>query len=169
MSGLAYKKGFTLIELLVTLAVLAIVMAFAVPSFQQLIANNRLSTEVNTLVSALQLARSEAVKRGTEVSVAATNGTSLVAGYCVTLGGADDPCTDDDDNQIRVFGAVESSVNTNPAVTEVVFNRMGELVNGVAITVSVTPPSCPPGKVDALRQIRVGAGGQVTLTRGNCP
>lgn len=168
MSGLAYKKGFTLIELLVTLAVLAIVMAFAVPSFQQLIANNRLSTEVNTLVSALQLARSEAVKRGTEVSVAATNGSNLVAGYCVTLGGADDPC-DDDDNQIRVFSAVESSVNTNPAVTEVVFNRMGELVDGVAITVSVTPPSCPPGKVDALRQIRVGAGGQVTLSRGNCP
>lgn len=170
MSGFAHKNGFTLIELLVTLAVLAIVLTFAVPSFQQLINNNRLTTEVNTLVSALQLARSEAVNRGTEVRVTAAPtatstpiGESLATGYCVHLGAN---CTDVG-NQIRVFGAIES--NLNAAVAQIEFNRMGELVSAAAITVSMTPPSCPPGKVDALRQIQIGLGGQVTLGRGNCP
>lgn len=167
MSGFAYKKGFTLLELMVTLAVLAIVIGLAVPSFQQMIINNRLNTEVNTLVSALQLARSEAVKRGAEVRVAAVDG-NWTNGFCVTLSSSD-PCEDDDDDRIRVFeGAVSPLTSTPNNVTALVFNRMGELVGANAITLNMTLPSCPTGKVDGLRRLQIGMGGQVTLSRGNC-
>jgi len=56
------QRGFTLIELIVTLAVIAVVAAFGVPSFQSHLKDNRRTTQVNELVGALNLARSEATK-----------------------------------------------------------------------------------------------------------
>ena len=56
-------KGFTLIELLVALAVSAILLAVAVPSFAEFIRGVRASSDVSSLAAALSLARSEAVKR----------------------------------------------------------------------------------------------------------
>ncbi len=61
--------GFTLIELMVTLAVAAILAAMAAPSFRILLANNRLSTQTNELVGAVTFTRSEAVKRGRNVTL----------------------------------------------------------------------------------------------------
>jgi type IV fimbrial biogenesis protein FimT len=59
--------GFTLVELMVTLAIATIVMTTAVPSFSTMIKNNSLATQTNSLVTDINLARSEAVKRGTRV------------------------------------------------------------------------------------------------------
>jgi type IV fimbrial biogenesis protein FimT len=61
--------GFTLIELMVTISVAAILMALAAPNFTPVIRSSRLSTYSNDLIAALNLARSEAVKRGQEVVV----------------------------------------------------------------------------------------------------
>lgn len=57
-----WQRGFTLVELMVTLAVAAIVLAVAVPSFGSLIVNNALTSEANQLVSAFNTARNEAIK-----------------------------------------------------------------------------------------------------------
>jgi type IV fimbrial biogenesis protein FimT len=61
-------SGFTLIELMVTIAVASITLAFAVPAFTQMTVNSRLTTQANDVVAALNLARSEAIKRNTSVS-----------------------------------------------------------------------------------------------------
>lgn len=63
------QGGFTLIELLVALSIAAILLAVGVPSFRASIASNRLTSTTNDLVASLAQARSEAIKRGTRVTV----------------------------------------------------------------------------------------------------
>lgn len=65
-----YKThGFTLLELMITVAVLVIALTVAVPSFKAVIQSNRVTASTNQLVTALNFARSEAVKRGQVVSL----------------------------------------------------------------------------------------------------
>jgi type IV fimbrial biogenesis protein FimT len=65
------NKGFTLVELMVTLAVAIILLAVGMPLFSGMAANNRATAQANTFLAGFKLARSEAVKRGLEVSVCA--------------------------------------------------------------------------------------------------
>ena len=65
------QAGFTLIEIMITLGVAAIVLSFGVPKFQLMMQNNRISTSTNTLIGTFNLARSEAIKRGREITVRA--------------------------------------------------------------------------------------------------
>ncbi|RJU10813.1 prepilin [Xanthomonas campestris] len=76
-----HRAGFTLIEIMVTVAVLAIVLAVAVPAFGTLIRSSRLTSDANEFVAALQLARSEAVRQNSLVAVCRSdNGSTCAAG-----------------------------------------------------------------------------------------
>lgn len=61
--------GFTLVELMVAIAILALLTTIAVPSFNQMIASNRLTTQTNGLIAAMNIARSEAIKLNRTVSL----------------------------------------------------------------------------------------------------
>jgi type IV fimbrial biogenesis protein FimT len=78
------QRGFTLIEMMVAIAIVGVLLSIAVPSFQALIYGMRASAEANAVVSAIRFARTEAVKRGTVVSIAPASGsTSLSEGWVV--------------------------------------------------------------------------------------
>ena len=55
-------RGFTLIELMITMVIAAILLTQAVPSFRAMIANNRITSQVNELVTSINYARSEGAK-----------------------------------------------------------------------------------------------------------
>ncbi len=69
------QNGFTLVELMIALAIAGILIVVAVPSFSTTIKNNQLVTQSNLLVSAFNLARSEAIKRAQTVNVCVSNAT----------------------------------------------------------------------------------------------
>jgi type IV fimbrial biogenesis protein FimT len=79
-----HGAGFTIIELMITVAVASILLAIAVPSFNQMIISGRLTAQSNEMVAAMSLARSEAIKRNANVTLCrSANMTG-----CVTSAGA---------------------------------------------------------------------------------
>ena len=79
------SRGFTLIELLITLAIGAILLTVATPSFVTFQRNAALTSTVNTLLSATNAARGEAMKRGSYASVVPTDSTNWSSGWIVFI------------------------------------------------------------------------------------
>lgn len=75
------QRGFTLIELMVALAVLAILVSIALPSFEETIKNNRINTEQRKLLSAINVARSEASSRNQVITIGSDGGSRWDDGF----------------------------------------------------------------------------------------
>ena len=79
----APMAGFTAIELMVTVAIIAILLALAIPSFNDATLSSQLAANANRVSGSATMARSEAIKRNANVIVCmSSNGTS-----CATSGG----------------------------------------------------------------------------------
>jgi type IV fimbrial biogenesis protein FimT len=113
-----YEQGFTLIELMITLAVLAIVISLATPSFVTFINNNRTTSATNDLIASLNLARTEAIKRNGTVLIQSKNGTDWSEGH-----------------RIRVSSTSEILRDVNPAHKSVIMDSDSNAVS----TISYTP------------------------------
>ena len=74
------NSGFTLLELVITVAIITIVFAIAIPSMTTITQNDRLTTNINTLIGHLAHARSEAVKRSQQVSICVSSNTTSCTG-----------------------------------------------------------------------------------------
>jgi type IV fimbrial biogenesis protein FimT len=70
------ERGFSAIELMVALSVAAILATLAIPNLRTFIQNNRLSSASNDLLRSFQLARSSAIKYGTNVVICAADTTA---------------------------------------------------------------------------------------------
>lgn len=69
MRSRSSSKGYSLIEILITVAIMAIALGLAVPSLSTFMKNNRMTEVSNKLVSAIILARNEAVTRRATVTI----------------------------------------------------------------------------------------------------
>lgn len=150
-------KGFTLIELMVTIAVLAIVIGIAVPSFAAMIRDNRAESQSGSMATALNLARSEAVKRGQNVTVRPVSGTNWTGGWEVAVG----------TEILRRFPGLEGA-SFSTGATDFTFNsrgRLKDLAMGATTTIGyrVGADSCR-----YERDISVNAVGRVSIARRSC-
>lgn len=112
------ERAFSLYDVLVTLTVVSTLTTVAVPSFQQLTTGQRMAGAVNSLVTALHLARSEAIKRGERATLCPSatgrechnggaNGTVWEKGYLLYIDRNGNREFDADETAVRMFGAVE--------------------------------------------------------------
>lgn len=86
-----YNVGLTLIELMVAISILGIVASMAVPSFQKMIERNRIKQAVESLLSDMQLARTQAIKSSQNIIV--NRGTGNNGAWCYGFNNAACDCT----------------------------------------------------------------------------
>lgn len=179
MSGSAARcaDGFTLVELMIVVAVGAILLTIAVPSFQTMIQNNRLVTTTNLLVSNISLARSEAAKRSVPVimcnssdpsaATPACDGTAKVwtTGWFVFAdNNRNSAFNSASDTLIRRTPAPGNNVDIRTdtaADDDLRFNPDGSSQNGALSTFAL----CDARGAAQGRQIRVNVLGRPSLTR----
>jgi type IV fimbrial biogenesis protein FimT len=167
--------GFTIIELMVALAMAAILVAIAIPSFRETMARNRIVTQSNEFVGAVNLARSEAITRNTNVTVcrAATAAATNCAG---SLGSWAQWIVRNAAGGVIRRGTVPTyggtlRVSSNLAADSVTFSSDGlartggALVNNLNFTVCTTTVT-----VDNIRRVTLGAGSRLSTTKasGGC-
>jgi type IV fimbrial biogenesis protein FimT len=163
------QRGFTLIELLTVLMIVGIMAGIAVPSFKSFIATQRVRSASYEVFAALLLARSEAINRNTDVTIAPTTPNDWPAGWSVT------------------------TVQSFPAPMAVTLHRQ-EKLDGIEITrappsiifqasgrprTSTLPPTLPPSgigywQVDGAdstskRCVRMDSAGTISTLKGACP
>jgi type IV fimbrial biogenesis protein FimT len=79
MNDTSAQRGFSLIELMVALSLLAILLAMALPAFSASRLNTVLRTSANNLLAGAHLARAEAIKRNSPVTLCVSS-DGLVCG-----------------------------------------------------------------------------------------
>lgn len=75
--------GFTLIELMVTVAIAAVLLVVAAPSFVNFQRNSELTSATNSFVAAVNAARGEAMKRGMNAMLVPATDTDWSSGWTV--------------------------------------------------------------------------------------
>ncbi len=127
------NSGYTLIEMLVVITIMAIGLELAMPSFGAMIERNRAVTHVNEFLQSINLARSEALKLGSTVSIQAVDATDseneFGGGWCIVAGNPGN-CTG---ATIRRFPALAGNDTTLDSIEDkssIVFNYLGELDGG---------------------------------------
>ena len=116
-----HESAFTLIELLITITVAAVVLTIGVPGFERVIERNQLATNVNTLVSSMNFARSEAIKRNKRVKICDSTDSvncglgNYSQGWMIFIDENDDDDLDAaTDELIFVQGAFPNNISIDP-------------------------------------------------------
>jgi type IV fimbrial biogenesis protein FimT len=166
--------GFTLIELMVTVAIAGVFASLAAPAMTTLIRNNRIQTEASSLVGDLQLARNEAIKRGSPVAVcpAAVGGGSCLttntwqSGWIVFTDPNGNGVYDGNPEAVLRYRQALTSTDTvaastQPATNSISFNRDG-FATGMGTTTTMLQFHAANNDTKATRCISVNLGGRLT-------
>jgi prepilin-type N-terminal cleavage/methylation domain-containing protein len=145
------NNGFTLIELMVTIAVLAIVASFAVPSFKSMIENQKLTKSTNSLVQEIKAARIKAILDKKEITLK-LNSSAADAGYILNW---------------KPEGEVSLKIASD---NELKFNGNGVLTSAFSVIELCKVSVFTPAKPTNSKKITLTKFGQVEkIEDGSCP
>ena len=123
----ARTRGFTLTELMIVLAVFGILVAAALPSYNDFVRNQRVKNASFDVFSSLVYTRSEAITRNASVTMTPVVAGSWTSGWTVTAGGG---------TVVRTQDALTNITITGPA--NVVFTGSGRLSSDAATPFELT-------------------------------
>ena len=155
-------RGFTLLEMMITIAVLVIVVTVAVPAFDGFVANQRVKSAAQGLMTSFSYARSEAIRRNEDVDVQMLqDGGDWVWGVCT------DDAVNVPEDCLRVVrtGRVQVAGESPGPVT---FDPQGRPNGGGR---SVTLCDADESQAVSRRMIYVGITGRsrIDVGDGGCP
>ncbi|MEP0202333.1 MAG: GspH/FimT family pseudopilin [Halioglobus sp.] len=136
-----FGAGFTLVEMMIVLVILAVLLVLAAPTFTQSGLTTRLKSYSNLLVSSVHLARGEAIKRNTDVSLCVSN----PAGTACTTGGWE---------QGWIVQTVDGTVLLHQQALDEAFKLTGSVDS---LTLGSTGLSSTPANFKVCRSNPVGA------------
>lgn len=166
------QRGFNLLELMLGITILGVLFGLGIPSFTQMMRNNRLTEQSNGMITALNYARSEALKRGFRVSAcpgvnnACTGATDWNAGILVFTD--DTGTTGDLDAGDQVLQAWAASTGGFVAGGAASPASVTFLPNGAqaAVAIDIYKSGCTGQNV---RRINVANTGRIGFTKAACP
>ncbi len=170
------EKGFTLVELLITILVASILMAVAVPAFNDFIQNNRITAANNALVSSLAGGRSEAIRRREPVTICSSvnltgcaNSANWETGWIIFNDTNNSGTIDGADTVLRVWEAIPVgfTMTATGGAQRVTFDRLGAVTP--AETFALNNPDCRSGQANRERRITLAGSGSVSAIRTACP
>ncbi len=172
------QHGVTLIEMMIAITIAALLMMLGVPSFNLWIQNTQTRTAAESILSGLQLARTEAVKRNTTTrfvlcGAASSSWEILAASAAAPLPPASLACGAGSnalagEERVQERSAQEGSINAQIQVTPVVattltFNSMGRVATNDPASASITQVVVSNPKGDRPLRITVSTGGSLRM------
>jgi prepilin-type N-terminal cleavage/methylation domain-containing protein len=157
-------RGFTLIEALVVLTISAILVALAIPSFQGIIRSSRISGASNSFMAAVDLARSEAIRRATTVTVCRSVNPEAVNADCSDAAANGYAANDWASGWITFAKAAGNAVNTTVEAGDEIVSRQAAFPGaaGDRMIIESTAPN-PQARSFNARGLTVG-GGAIGMT-----
>lgn len=139
-------KGYTLVELMVVIAILGIVMAYAVPGIRTLMDTQKMKTATFDLVTTVMFARSEAIKFGNTANASISivpQSSNYTNGWCVVFSSSSSCSTSAPGADVMRVNAPTANVNysvttcsVNPCV--ITFGKNGRLSAGSSVKLQLT-------------------------------
>jgi type IV fimbrial biogenesis protein FimT len=155
MSPRVATTGFTLIEVIIGLAITALVMMLAVPSFTTFLRNGEIRSTTESIANGLRVAQSEAVRRNTLVSFSFVGGAASPSWAVKKVS---------DDSLIQSYSQQEGGshvrVDALPAKADsVAFNRLGRVVPVAVGTPPITQLTVSSSIAADARTLKIDVGG----------
>lgn len=155
----ARQRAFTLVELMVTIAVMVVLVMAAAPSFTEFRRNSDLVSGTNTLLAAINTAKSEAMKRSANAGVAPITGTDWSTGLRVFVDQDMNGTFNGDDIELTQFASVaDGSTTTFPGQLTISTSTAGLAYIGFTAAGYLQRGAAGTGTGSTLSITRVDAG-----------